>query len=266
MRIQSFFEPRSSTLSYVVFDEATKDAVVIDPVMDFDPETQALGQSSVQEILDFISAQGLNVHWLLETHVHADHLTGARLLKEKLGAKTAISARVAEVQEIFAKELGLDLTPDGSQFDRLLRDGDTLTAGTLTFTALQTPGHTPADVTWQIEDALFTGDTLFMPDFGTGRCDFPGGSATDLYASIKKLYALPPSTRIFVGHDYQPGGRDLAFETTVAESASSNKHLTSSTSEADFVEFRSTRDATLNPPRLLEPSLRANLIAGLSLS
>ncbi len=262
--VKAFFDDATWTLTYVVYDEATRDAVVIDPVLDFDPLAVSTRTDSNDAVVAFVASEGLNVHWILETHAHADHLSGSQDLKARLGAKLAIGAAITKVQAVFKGVFDLPDTfaTDGSQFDALVEDGGRIHAGSLTFVAIATPGHTPADVTWSIADLLFTGDSLFMPDFGTGRCDFPAGSAEDLYDSIQRLYALPGDTRVFVGHDYQPGGRALAFETTIAASREGNVHLPADRSKEDFVAWRAARDATLSAPRLLYPSVQVNVDAG----
>ena len=264
MNIEAFFDPRTWTLTYLVWDPDTRDAVVIDPVLDYDPLAVSTSTRSVQALAAFVQEQGLRVHWSLETHAHADHLSGAQALKEALGCKTGIGDAITAVQDLFKGVFGLgeDFVPDGRQFDRLVADGESLTAGSLSVTAIPTPGHTPACVTWQVGDALFTGDALFMPDFGTGRCDFPNGSAARLYDSIRKLYALPDQTRVFVGHDYQPGGRELRYETSIGESKASNKQLRGDTSREDFVKFRTDRDAQLRPPNLIFQSIQVNIRGG----
>lgn len=265
MQIKSFFDPRTYTLTYLVWDADSRDAVVIDPVLDFDPATGRIWTESADVVADFAAGEDLTVHYVLETHAHADHLSGSQHLKERFGAKVAIHQAIVAVQEVFAPVFGKgpDFPLDGSQFDVLVEHGQVLKAGTLDIETIHTPGHTPACVTWKIEDALFTGDALFMPDFGTGRCDFPAGSAEDLYDSVtERLYTLPDDTRVFVGHDYQPGGRELAWETTIGESKAKNKQLTGDTDRATFVDFRTKRDATLNAPRLLLPSIQVNIDAG----
>jgi len=265
MQIQAFFDPATFTLSYVVFDEETLDAVVIDPVLDYDPAEGLTSVESAQKIISFVREHGLMVHWVLETHAHADHLSSSQLLLRELGAKVAIGERIKEVQATFQRifDLPADFATDGSQFDRLLLDGETLRAGALVVEVIATPGHTPACVTFKMGDAIFTGDALFMEDYGTGRCDFPRGSADELYTSVHdKLYALPADTRVFVGHDYQPDGRTLRYETTIAVSRRSNIQLTSETSRETYLRFRKERDATLAAPRLLFPSVQINVDAG----
>jgi len=264
MQIDAFFDPATWTLTYLVYDPDTRDAVIIDPVLDYDPLAVSVSNDSAAKVLAAVEEKGLNVHYILDTHAHADHLSGFQFLKEKLGAKIGIGKHIGAVQEVFKGIFKLpDTFPtDGSQWDVLLEEGTTLNAGSLAIEPFHTPGHTPACYTYKIRDALFTGDVMFMPDQGTGRCDFPGGSAEDLYDSIQKLYALPDDTRIFVGHDYQPGGRELKYETTVAEAKRDNIQLKGHTSKEDFVKFRTARDATLRPPKLIFQSLQVNANAG----
>ena len=263
MQIEAFFDARTWTLSYLVYDETSRDAVIIDPVLDFDPLRVKVFTESIERYLSRIHALGLTLRWSLDTHAHADHISAGAELRDRLGARLAIGARITEVQALFGALFGrADLPADGSQFDRLVDDGDVIDAGALSIKVIATPGHTPACVTYQIGDALFTGDALFMPDFGTGRCDFPRGSATELYASVKRLYGHPDSTRIFVGHDYQPGGRPVAWMTTVGESKASNIQLRGDTDEQTFVGFRKARDATLSPPNLIFQSIQCNIDAG----
>jgi glyoxylase-like metal-dependent hydrolase (beta-lactamase superfamily II) len=265
MDIKTFFDPRTYTFTYVVYDAETKDAVVIDPVLDYEPVGSKVYCESVEEVSAWIKANGLNLHYILETHAHADHLSGSQNLKLRFpNAKTGIGAQITMVQKLFKSVFGLPRTfaVDGSQFDVLLREGEPLQAGSLTFNIIPTPGHTPACVSLQIEDAVFTGDVIFMPDQGTGRCDFPAGSATDMYASVQKLYALPDETRLFVGHDYQPGGREVAWVATVAEQKANNIRLAGDTSEEDFVTGREARDMSLNAPKLLYQSVQINIAAG----
>jgi len=265
MKIQAFAdEGRTWTVTYVVYDPATHDAVVIDPVLDLDTTPWRTSTESISQVIEFIEQKQLKVHWILDTHVHADHITGAGELKKRLNAPAAIGTNIRRVQEIFKKAFNLssDFPTDGSQFDRLLNDGDVLQAGSLEVEALHTPGHTPACCTYQIGDALFTGDVLFVPDIGVARCDFPDGSARDLYRSIKsRLYTFPDETRVFVGHDY-PSGRDFQYQTTIGESKKSNVDLPDSLSESAFVEKIQQRDSKLPAPRLLFPSLQVNINAG----
>lgn len=266
MQIKAFFHKQTCTLTYLVFDPASKDAVVIDSVMDFDAVSWKPYTRFADEIDRFVREHGLTVHWLMDTHAHADHLTGMGLLKERWGAKTAMGAATTSVQEVFSElfNLGPEFKADGSQWDRLLADGDRLRAGTVTVTAIATPGHTPACTSYLIEDMVFTGDALFMPDFGTGRCDFPKGDARTLYRSVtRKLYSLPDDTRVFVGHDYQPGGRELRYHTTIGESKAHNTHLTEKTSEEAYVKFRTGRDKILPPPKLIFQSLLVNINGGM---
>jgi glyoxylase-like metal-dependent hydrolase (beta-lactamase superfamily II) len=264
MKIQEFYDPHTYTLTFVAYDEATRDAVVIDPVLDYEPGASQTSTASVDAVSAFVAREALTLHYVLETHAHADHLSGSQLLKRRHGARVAIGARITEVQATFAGlfDLGPGFRADGSQFDQLLRDGETVRAGSLTVAVIATPGHTPACVSYLLGDALFTGDALFVEDFGTGRCDFPQGSADDLFDSVQRLYALPDATRVFVGHDYQPGGRALRFETTVGASKRANVQLKAETSKAEFVAFRRARDATLAAPRLLLPSVQVNVNAG----
>jgi len=266
MEIKTFFDKRTFTLTYVVYDKQTHDAVVIDPVLDYDPASSKTWTESVDAVIQFVNAEKLRVHYVMETHAHADHLSGAQRLKEACpNVKSVIGARITDVQRVFKKVFDLpDQFPtDGSQFDRLLGDNETIEAGSIRIKAMFTPGHTPACATYQIGDAIFTGDALFMPDGGTGRCDFPGGSAEDLYDSItNRIYTLPEDTRVFVGHDYQPGGRELKYESTVGEQKKSNIVLPASRSREDFVSFREKRDATLNAPKLLFQSVQVNVDAG----
>lgn len=264
MQIHPFFDPDTFTLTYVVFDLASRDAVVIDPVLDYDVLASKTSTKSLEQVAAFVRERELRVHYVLETHAHADHLSGSQWLKQHFDAKTAIGERIREVQETFKDVLDLPhLAADGSQFDRLLHDGDVLEAGTLRIEVIATPGHTPACVTYRIDGALFTGDALFMHDYGTGRCDFPRGSADALYDSIaNRLYTLPDEMRVYPGHDYQPGGRELAWETTIRRSKQENPQLNATTTKAEFVAMRTARDRTLKPPRLLYPSVQINIDAG----
>jgi glyoxylase-like metal-dependent hydrolase (beta-lactamase superfamily II) len=266
MEIKTLFDERTFTLTYVVYDAQTKDAVVIDPVMDYDPVGSKVFSESVDEVIAFVDHEQLKLHYILETHAHADHLSGAQMLKDRYPqAKSVIGEAITVVQETFKKALDLsdDFPTDGRQFDVLVKDNETLTAGSIAIEMIYTPGHTPACGTYKIEDALFTGDALFMPDMGTGRCDFPAGSAEDLYRSIKeRLYTQPDETRVLVGHDYMPGGRELAWESTIGEQKKSNIQLKGDTPRADFVKFRQARDATLSAPKLLFQSIQVNIDAG----
>ncbi|TAK21131.1 MAG: MBL fold metallo-hydrolase [Myxococcaceae bacterium] len=264
MNIETFFDPATFTLTYVVFDPKSRDAVVIDPVLDYDVLSSSTSTTSITRVEEFLNREKLKLHYVLETHAHADHLSGSQYLKSRYGAKVAIGARIVDVQKIFAGVFDLANVPtDGSQFDKLLSDGETIEAGALKVDVLATPGHTPACLSFQVGDAVFTGDALFIEDYGTGRCDFPSGSADALYTSVhERLYALPDATRVFVGHDYQPNGRALRFETTIGASKESNIQLRASTSRADFVKQRTSRDATLSAPRLLFQSVQVNIDAG----
>jgi glyoxylase-like metal-dependent hydrolase (beta-lactamase superfamily II) len=265
MQIRHFYDPATFTLTFLVHDPETKDAVVIDPVLDYNPLGSQTSTTSVDAISEVIRAEGLQLRGILETHAHADHLSGSQLLKRRHEADVAIGERITVVQETFKGLFDLpDSFPtDGSQFDRLLADGEVFQAGSIPVETIATPGHTPACVTYKIGDAIFTGDALFTEDFGTGRCDFPKGSAEDLYDSIQgKLYTLPDDTRVFVGHDYQPGGRELRWETTIGRSKAENVQLKASTGKEEFVRFRKERDATLAAPKLLFQSVQVNVDAG----
>lgn len=265
-QIEAFYDERTSTLTYIVFDPESRDAVVIDPVLDYEPAASAVSYESVNRITRFLRERDLTLTYILETHAHADHLSGSQILRRRFpGAQLAIGERITEVQRIFKGVFDLpdDFPTDGSQFDRLLHDREEITAGALEFEVMFTPGHTPACATYRFGDAIFTGDTLFMPDMGTGRCDFPAGSAEALYDSvINTLYALPDDTRVFVGHDYQPGGRELAYQTTIGEEKAHNVQLPASRDRAGFVAFRNERDRTLAAPRLLLQSVQVNVDAG----
>jgi glyoxylase-like metal-dependent hydrolase (beta-lactamase superfamily II) len=262
--VTPFFDPATNTVTYLVHDPATREAAIIDPVLDFTPNNAGITTTSADAVLAAAEAQGLTLRWLLETHAHADHLSAAHYLREKTGAPIVIGASITAVQAIFAPLFEAeDVTPDGSQFDRLVGDGDTLPLGALTIAVMHTPGHTPACVTYVIGDAAFVGDTLFMPDFGTARTDFPGGSAAALYRSVRRILALAPETRIFVGHDYLPEGRtEYRWETSVAEERAANIHVHDAVSEAEFVALREARDARLAAPQLILPSLQVNIRAG----
>lgn len=265
MKIETFFDPATFTLTYVVFDPDSRDAVVIDPVLDYDPLASATSTRSVAAVEAFLVKHRLRLHYVLETHAHADHLSASRYLARRFDAKVAIGAKITEVQSVFKDvfDLGAAFPTDGSQFDRLLEDGERVTAGTLAIDVLATPGHTPACVSYLVEDAVFTGDALFIEDYGTGRCDFPRGSADALFTSVhERLYGLPDATRVFVGHDYQPNGRAMRAETTIGRSKESNVQLRASTSRDEFVKMRNARDATLAAPRLLYPSVQVNVDGG----
>ena len=263
-QVQTFFDPATFTATHLVVDSATGQAAIIDPVLDFDAKSGKLATRSADALLKAVEDQGLTLHYVLETHAHADHLSAGDHLRRRSGADLAIGAGIAQVQRVFAPMFDADdVACDGSQFDTLLADGDTLPLGDLTIRAVHTPGHTPACVTYLIGDAAFVGDTLFMPDYGTARADFPGGDARTLYRSIRKILALPPETRVYVGHDYLPATRgDYRWETTVAEEAAHNIHIGGGTSEDAFVAMREARDATLAPPVLILPALQVNIRAG----
>jgi glyoxylase-like metal-dependent hydrolase (beta-lactamase superfamily II) len=263
MQIEAFFHAASWTVTYLVYDPESCDAVVIDPALDFDPAAMSITTPSADALVERIDDLGLNVLFVLETHAHADHLTAADVLRERLDAQVVIGAPVTAVQETFAGVFELDgFVADGADFDVLVHDGQEISAGTLSITAIATPGHTPACTSFLIQDALFVGDAIFMPDSGTGRCDFPAGSAEVLWDSLQRIFALPEDTRVFVGHDYQPGGRELAYETTVAACRTDNVHLTAETSKDEFVAFRTGRDKTLKVPRHILPALQVNISAG----
>lgn len=265
MEVKAFFDQPTNTLTYVVWDPSTRDAVIIDPVLNFDPLAWQTSTEGVDEVVSYVEANRLRVHYVLETHAHADHLTGAQLLKSILNAPVVIGERIKEVQRTFKMvfDLPQGFSVSGDQFDKLVADGERLRAGSLAVDVIATPGHTPACVTYKIGDAIFTGDSLFMDDYGTGRADFPNGSSSALYESIHdKLYALPDETRVFVGHDYLPHGRALRFETTIGKSKVSNPMLRQATSKADFVAARDRRDAGLAPPALIYQSLQVNANGG----
>lgn len=261
----AFFDEATNTVSYVVRDPASDRAAIIDSVLDFDYAAGRTDTRSADAIVAFLAERGWTVDWILETHVHADHLSAAPYLQERVGGKIGIGDRITVVQDTFGKIFneGTEFQRDGSQFDALFHEGDRLSIGGIEGRVLHTPGHTPACLTYVIGDAAFVGDTLFMPDYGTARCDFPGGSAETLYRSIQKILALPDETRIFVGHDYLPEGRDeYHWETTVGAQKAANIHVGADRSEADFVALREARDATLGAPRLIIPSLQVNMRAG----
>ncbi len=258
------FDPATHTISYLVSDPATGAAAIIDPVLDFDPAAARTSTASVDHLLALTAERGLKLEHVLETHAHADHLTGAHEIKARTGAPVGIGDRIGEVQKVFADLFeAADVTPDGAVFDTLYADGDRFPLGELTVEVMHTSGHTPACVSYVVGDAAFVGDTLFMPDYGTARCDFPGGDAATLYRSIRRILALPDDTRVFVGHDYLPEGRtDYRWETTVAAQAADNIHVGGGRGEDDFVALRQARDATLKAPALLLPALQVNIRAG----
>lgn len=263
--IQGFFDEPTNTVSYVVRDPASTTCAVIDSVLDFDSASGRTSTDFADRIIAFVKANGLTVEWILETHVHADHLSAAPYIQQALGGKIGIGANITIVQGIFGKifNAGTEFERDGSQFDRLFSDGDRFAIGSLQGQVMHTPGHTPACMTWMIGDAAFVGDTLFMPDYGTARCDFPGGDARTLYRSIQKIFALPPETRLFMCHDYRPPGRDVTmWESSVAAEKSGNVHVHDGITEDAFVAMREARDATLGMPRLILPSIQVNMRAG----
>lgn len=262
--VRGFFDPATHTITYLVSDPATGQAAIIDPVLDFDAPSARTSTRSIDAVMAALRSSGLTLALVLETHAHADHLTAAAHLREATGVSIGIGARITQVQSAFAPLFGADdVRPDGAVFDHLYADGDAFTLGDLTVEVIHTPGHTPACVSYRIGDAVFSGDTLFMPDYGTARTDFPGGDARTLYRSIQRLLTLPDETRIFVGHDYLPEGRtDFRFETTVAEQRAQNIHIGGGASEDAFVAMREARDATLGAPQLILPSLQVNIRAG----
>ena len=262
--VTAFFHDATSTISYLVSEPGGAHAAIVDSVLDYDAKSGRSGTEAADKIVEAARERGLQVDWILETHAHADHLTAAPYLQEKLGGRIAIGARITEVQTIFKGvfNLGDDFATDGSQFDHLLGDGESFDIGAMRAEALHTPGHTPACATYVFGDAVFVGDTIFMPDFGTARCDFPGGDAATLYRSIRRILALPPETRLFMCHDYAPGGRAPAWETTVADERAQNLHARDGIGEADFVALRKARDAAIDFPALILPSVQVNIRAG----
>ncbi|KLE35915.1 MBL fold metallo-hydrolase [Aurantiacibacter luteus] len=263
--IAGFFDEATNTVSYVVHDPATKAAAIIDSVLDYDAAAGRTSNGSADRIVEYVEKNVLSVAWVIETHAHADHISAAPYLQQKLGGKLAIGREIVRVQEVFGKlfNAGTDFERDGSQFDHLFDDGDRFTLGTLEGIALHVPGHTPADFAFVIGDAAFIGDTMFMPDFGTARADFPGGDARQLYRSIRRLLRLPEDTRLFLCHDYKAPGRDVyAWETTVGQQRSGNVHVKDGTSEDEFVAMRTARDATLAMPQLIMPSVQVNIRGG----
>ena len=263
-RVVSFFDPDTYTGTHVVIDEGSQHCAIVDCVLDYDPKSGMTATASADALIAWVRGEGLTVDWILETHVHADHLSAAPYLQEALGGKTAIGSAVTVVQGVFKGLFNVEASfpSDGSQFDVLFDDGAEFSIGELSCRVLHTPGHTPACVTYAVGDALFVGDTLFAPDYGTARCDFPGGDAKVLFQSVKKLLAFPPETRIFLCHDYLPGGRELQLETSVAAERESNIHVHEGVDEASFVTMRTERDATLSMPVLILPSVQVNMRAG----
>jgi glyoxylase-like metal-dependent hydrolase (beta-lactamase superfamily II) len=263
--IKAFFDPATYTVSYVVSDPRTRQCAIIDAVLDYDPKAGRTATRSAAQIVEYVRREGLETRWILETHAHADHLSAAQYLKQTLGGATGIGEHIKDVQRIFGKvfNAGADFLPDGSQFDRLFQDGETFMIGEIPARVMHTPGHTPACVTYLIGDAAFVGDTLFMPDYGTARTDFPGGDARVLYRSIQRILGLPPQTRLFMCHDYgAPGRPQFAWESTVEEERRANVHVRLGTDEDSFVLMRTRRDATLEMPTLLLPSVQVNIRAG----
>ena len=263
-KVQAFFDPATSTATFLVSDPVSKAAAIIDPVLDYEPNSGKISTTSADALIAAVHAQGLTLTYILETHAHADHLTAGSYLRHATGAPIVIGAEITQIQKHFIPIFDAeDVTPDGRDFDRLVREGDELPLGRLSMKVMHTPGHTAADITYLIGDAAFVGDTLFMPDYGTARTDFPGGSAAILYRSIRNILALPPQTRLFVGHDYLPPGRvDARWETTVREQRESNIHIHDGVTEREFISLRKARDQSLAAPRLLLPSLQVNIRAG----
>lgn len=272
LEVEAFFDPATWTVSYLVLDRQTMHCALIDSVLDYDPKSGRTDHASADRLIARVRALGATVQWILETHVHADHLSAAPYLKQVLGGQLGIGQHITTVQQVFGDlfNAGGDFARDGRQFDQLFADGDTFHIGNLPVQALHTPGHTPACMTYVVSDgegplaerAAFVGDTLFMPDYGTARCDFPGGDARTLYRSIQKVLSLPPATRLYMCHDYQPGGREVQFVSTVAEERASNVHVHDGIGEDDFVAMRHARDATLGMPTLILPSVQVNMRAG----
>ena len=264
-QVTALFDEATNTVTYLVADAGTRKAAIIDPVLDFDPKSGRTSTRSAERLIETVHQQHLEIEWIIETHVHADHLSSAPFVKKQVGGKTGIGAHVRDVQKIFKAIFNAEpgFATDGSQFDALFEDGEGFTIGGLQAQAIHTPGHTPADMTYVIGDAAFVGDTLFMPDYGTARADFPGGDAATLYRSIRRILALPTETRLFTCHDYKAKGRDhFAWESTVREQRAKNIHVHDGVSEADFVAMRTARDATLDMPVLILPSVQVNMRAG----
>ena len=263
-QVKAFFDPATWTVSYVVFDAPGGHCALVDSVLDYDPKSGRTRTDSADQLIAFVREQNLMVDWILETHAHADHLSAAPYLRKHLGGKIAIGGKITQVQNVFKGIFHLEpeFATNGSQFDHLFEDGDTFAIGTLQAQALSVPGHTPACMAYQVGDAVFVGDTLFMPDVGTARCDFPGGNAHTLYQSVRKLLSLPPKTRLFMCHDYPPEGREAQWECTVADQRARNIHVHDGVSEAAFVAMRTKRDAGLAMPVLILPSVQVNIRAG----
>ncbi len=262
--VTGFFDPETNTISYVVKDPNSSSCAIVDSVMDIDYAAGRISYASADKIIDFVQKNGLKVEWLIETHAHADHLSAAPYIQGKVGGKLGIGENIKIVQEVFGKIFneGTEFQRDGSQFDRLFKEGDTYKIGSMTAFAMHTPGHTPACMTHVVGNAAFVGDTLFMPDGGSARADFPGGDARTLYRSIKKVLSLPPQMRLFMCHDYAPGGREIRWETSVAEERTNNIHVRDGVSEEEFVSMRTARDATLDMPKLIIPSIQVNIRGG----
>lgn len=266
--VEGLFDPATSTVSYIVMDEESRQCALLDSVLDYDPKSGHTSTQSADNLIERVKALGATVQWILETHAHADHLSAAPYLKQKLGGNIAIGEHIRKVQDVFGKlfNAGPDFKHDGSQFDYLFKDGERFHIGGLEVLAMHTPGHTPACLTYVVTDGqeqvAFVGDTLFMPDYGTARCDFPGGDARTLFKSINKVLSLPPQTRLYMCHDYRPNDRELRFVTTVDEERKSNIHVHDGISEEEFVTMRTARDATLDMPVLILPSVQVNMRAG----
>lgn len=263
--VHSFFDAQTYTITHVVADPETKEAAIIDSVLDYDLVTGKTSYESAAKVIDLVRAEGYRVQWILETHAHADHVTAAQYLKQQLGGQVAIGEHISDVQKVFANvfQLGATFPTDGRQFDHLWKDGETFRVGSIEAHVIATPGHTPADVTYVIGDAAFVGDTIFMPDYGTARCDFPGGNADTLFDSIRRVYKLPDETRVFLCHDYLPEARaEYCWETTLLEQKKSNVHVAESVEKDAFVQMRQLRDKGLGMPRLIIPSIQINIRAG----
>ena len=262
--VQPFFDPATGTVTYVIYEKPGSACAVVDPVLDYDPRAARTSTGSADKVAAFVRGQGLALEWILETHAHADHMSAANYLREQLGGAIAIGRHITQVQGTFGRLYNLEpwFHEDGSQFDRLLDDGETFAIGALQARAIATPGHTPACLAYQVGDAVFTGDTLFMPDVGTARCDFPGGDSATLYRSVRKLLQLAPQTRLFVCHDYPPPGREPQWESSVAQQRQANIHIHDGVTQAQFVAMRDARDATLDMPQLILPSIQVNVRAG----